>query len=63
MGYTSCLMKHLAEKYFVLMCADRLNQRFVLLSEACIPLYPASFTYMQLLHESKSRVWVNPIAG
>jgi hypothetical protein len=43
----------------MLVCsgADRLNERFVILSESCIPLYPAAFLYMQLLHESKSRVW------
>ncbi|BDA43891.1 probable glycosyltransferase BC10 [Coccomyxa sp. Obi] len=40
---------------------DRLNQRFVILSESCVPLYPASFTYMQLMHESKSRVWVSAV--
>ena len=38
--------------------ADRLNQRFVHLSESCIPLYPPALIYMQLLHEQKSRVHV-----
>lgn len=38
------------------MRADRLNQRFVHLSESCIPLYPPALIYMQLLHEQKSRV-------
>ena len=43
------------------MHADRLNQRFVHLSESCIPLYPPALIYMQLLHEQKSRVHVqNP---
>ena len=43
------------------VCADRLNQRFVHLSESCIPLYPPALLYMQLLHEQKSRVHVqNP---
>ena len=38
-----------------------LNQRFVHLSESCIPLYPPALLYMQLLHEQKSRVHVqNP---
>ncbi len=41
------------------MCADRLNQRFVHLSESCIPLYPPALIYMQLLHEQKSRVHVD----
>ena len=39
--------------------ADRLNQRFVHLSESCIPLYPPALIYMQLLHEQKSRVQVD----
>ena len=32
-----------------------LNERFVLLSETCIPLYPATLVWAQLLSESKSR--------
>ncbi len=36
--------------------ADRLNQRFIILCEACIPLYPPALLYMQVLHENKSRV-------
>lgn len=42
----------------LMSCADRLNQRFVILSEAGVPLYPASFIYMQLLHETKSRIYI-----
>ena len=36
--------------------ADPRNQRFVLLSETCAPLYPAAATYAQLMAEPKSRV-------
>lgn len=36
--------------------ADRRNQRFVLLSETCAPLYPPHVLYTQLLSETKSRV-------
>lgn len=32
------------------------NERFVLLSETCIPLYPATFVWAQLLSEAKSRI-------
>ena len=35
---------------------DSLNQRFVLLSESDVPLYPATVTYMQLMAEADSRV-------
>ena len=36
--------------------ADALNQRFVLLSDSCIPLYPPAFAYLQLMAEQRSRV-------
>ena len=36
--------------------ADPLNERFVLLSESCVPLYPAATLYWQLLRERRSRV-------
>ena len=32
-----------------------LNERFVLLSETCIPLYPATLVWAQLVSEAKSR--------
>lgn len=35
---------------------DKLNERFVLLSESCIPLYPAILIWAQLLSESRSRI-------
>ncbi len=35
---------------------DPLNQRFVLLSESCIPLYPPVTVYQQLMTGSKSRI-------
>lgn len=35
---------------------DPLNQRFVLLSESCVPLYSPQVVYMQLLSEAGSRV-------
>ncbi|GAB4823196.1 hypothetical protein N2152v2_010242 [Parachlorella kessleri] len=35
---------------------DPLNQRFVLLSESCIPLYPVATVYAQLMSEGRSRV-------
>ncbi len=35
---------------------DSLNQKFVLLSEAGIPLYPPDTFYMQLMSERKSRI-------
>lgn len=35
---------------------DPLNQRFVLLSETCVPLYPPSTVYQQLMIGSKSRI-------
>lgn len=35
---------------------DPANARFVLLSETCIPLYPATVVWAQLLGERKSRV-------
>ena len=58
----SCLWPY-RDAYRKIMCpcmhADRLNQRFVHLSESCIPLYPPALIYMQLLHEQKSRVHVS----
>ena len=35
---------------------DELNERFVLLSESCIPLYPAALVWAQLLSEPRSRI-------
>ncbi len=35
---------------------DPLNQKFVLLSEAGIPLYPPDLVYVQLMSEDKSRI-------
>ncbi|KAK9863331.1 hypothetical protein WJX84_003503 [Apatococcus fuscideae] len=35
---------------------EPLNQRFVLVSESCIPLYPPTTTWQQLLSEEKSRI-------
>lgn len=36
--------------------SDALNQRFVLLSETCLPLYPPTVIYQQLMHEHRSRI-------
>ena len=36
--------------------ANPLNQRFILLSEACVPIYPPEVLYLQLLSEDKARV-------
>ena len=33
------------------------NRYFVLLSEACLPLYPAKALYLQIVHEPKSHVY------
>jgi len=33
-----------------------LNERFVLLSETCIPLYPATLVWAQLLSQPRSRI-------
>lgn len=35
---------------------DPLNERFVLLSESCIPLYPASVVWAQLFSEPRSKI-------
>ena len=35
---------------------DPLNQRFLLVSEVCIPLYPPTVLYAQLMAEDKSRL-------
>ena len=35
---------------------DRLNQRFALLSESDIPLYPATVVWLQLMNEQQSRI-------
>lgn len=36
--------------------ADGRNKKLMLLSESCIPLYPPTLTYQQLMSEPKSRV-------
>ena len=33
---------------------DALNQKFILLSESGLPLYPPTTTYLQLMQEDKS---------
>lgn len=35
---------------------EPLNQRFILVSESCIPLYPPTTVWQQLLSEDKSRI-------
>ena len=35
---------------------ETLNQRFVLVSESCIPLYPPTTVWQQLLSEDRSRI-------
>ena len=35
---------------------DPVNSYFVLLSEACLPLYPAAAVYLQIVHEPRSRI-------
>lgn len=35
---------------------DPLNQRFLMLSDTDVPLYPARMVYLQLMSETKSRV-------
>ena len=32
------------------------NKFFVFLSESCVPLYPASLVYLQIIHSTKSRL-------
>ena len=32
-----------------------MNAYFVLLSEACLPLYPATAVYLEIIHEPRSR--------
>ena len=33
-----------------------LNQRFIMLSESCVPIYPPAMVYQQLMWEKKSRI-------
>ena len=40
-----------------------LNERFVLLSENCIPLYPASLVWAQLLSQPLSRIHACAVPG
>ena len=48
---------------------EPLNQRFVLLSESDIPLYPPAVVWLQLMSEKKSRIhacsdhFVSPLAS
>ena len=35
---------------------EPLNQKFILLSESGLPLYPPTTTYLQLMQEDKSRL-------
>ncbi len=36
--------------------ADPLNQRFIMVSESCAPLYPPGVVYQQLMYEKRSRI-------
>jgi len=46
-----------AAMYTLLKAAvdNPVNQFFVLLSEACVPLYPPAALYLQIIHEPRSR--------
>ena len=49
----------LSAAMFVLLRAavrNPVNRYFVLLSEACLPLYPAAALYLQIIHEPRSRI-------
>ena len=35
---------------------EPLNQRFIMASESCSPLYPPAVVYQQLMYEKKSRI-------
>ena len=39
------------------------NQRFLLLSETCVPLYSALIVYQQLMHEWRSRISACAVPG
>ena len=42
---------------------DKANQRFILLSESCIPLYSPLVVYQQLMHEKRSRISACAVPG
>ena len=49
----------LSAAMFVLLRAavhNPVNRYFVLLSEACVPIYPAAALYLQVVHEPRSRI-------
>ena len=46
----------IAKELFRAALTDAANQKMVLLSESCLPLYPATLTYAQLISEPKSRI-------
>ena len=46
----------IAKELFRAALKDTANQKMVLLSESCLPLYPATLTYAQLISEPKSRI-------
>ncbi len=46
----------IAKELFRAALTDTANQKMVLLSESCLPLYPATLTYAQLISEPKSRI-------
>lgn len=51
------LMQMEAERRLLLAALeDAANQRFVLLSETCVPLFPPAAVWLQLMHESRSRL-------
>lgn len=52
----ACLQAEAERRLLFAALADLRNQRFVLLSETCTPLYPPHVLYSQLLGETKSRV-------
>ena len=46
----------IAKALFGAALQDPANQKMVLLSESCLPLYPPTLTYAQLISEPKSRI-------
>ena len=46
----------IAKALFGAALQDPANQKMVLLSESCLPLYPPTLTYAQLVSEPKSRI-------
>lgn len=56
MQHGQCWALQVVRRMLRLALQEPLNQRFLLVSEACVPMYPPTVLYASLMADDKSRI-------